>query len=504
MEIKTKSPSITAWAHSSAERRAEYAMQEEPHPRHERLASQLHTLAKLKMGRGDLREAERCGRRALALLDRTRGAQDSSSLSCLGQLVQITSELASTLTGDEQAAKLEGLWPLMRRAATALETPLDGNLEPSTPRREVSMLLEDALGDAEEAHGPAPLSEEDQRAADQERYTRELVEEDAGEEAKARSFEGYSSNKDPGGEVMKMELVNRYARPGIMAGAAYSELSDGEVGHLTREDYSKAYEEMVIRFEALELPPGLTAEDMAYVSTAGEDLNYASGWEEGWSYARDAAATALSHAESYGSAWKSDPSTYRSREENPGALGDGGGSSSRAGSEMLRPPPRYRAPPTVLSVAAGTLPRPKKSGSGPGTFPAATALSTIKRAPRAAMGLESRSYVAGAPRLESPGPIYAADPGKFHRRFKSIFHAFIPTGEARPSLRGKEADRLPAPNAYDPPQEHVTHTRPGCATIGTAARKGVVRESYCSELYAVTMKQIQVGRGFKKATNPVH
>ena len=57
---------------------------------------------------------------------------------------------------------------------------------------------------------------------------------------------------------------------------------------------------------------------------------------------------------------------------------------------------------------------------------------------------------------------------------------------------------MPAPNAYDPPHEWVTHTRRPVAGIGTEERKGVVKESYCSELYAVTMHQIQLGRGLKK------
>ena len=63
---------------------------------------------------------------------------------------------------------------------------------------------------------------------------------------------------------------------------------------------------MVIRFEGLELPPGLTAEDMAYVATAGEAHNYGAGWEDGWRYARDAARVALAHAQLHAIPWASD------------------------------------------------------------------------------------------------------------------------------------------------------------------------------------------------------
>jgi len=58
----------------------------------------------------------------------------------------------------------------MRRAEVALGTPIDGVLEPSTPRRDVLRLLEGALEDAEKAHGEAPLSEEEQWVVDQERH----------------------------------------------------------------------------------------------------------------------------------------------------------------------------------------------------------------------------------------------------------------------------------------------------------------------------------------------
>ena len=38
------------------------------------------------------------------------------------------------------------------------------------------MLLEDALAEVEDSHGPTPISEEERRRRDQERYTQELLE----------------------------------------------------------------------------------------------------------------------------------------------------------------------------------------------------------------------------------------------------------------------------------------------------------------------------------------